>query len=343
MVVKHFDWVQRMTDDVIARLSEHLPDLGCRLAMDSKAIASYGQPVRDEKKKGKRDGRRDLDADHGRKTYRGVREDGSAWEKIVKWYGYKLHLLVDSRYELPLAFRVTKASVADVTEAIPLVKAHAKRNPEVAKRADRLSGDKGYDSGELNEELHEKHGIKPVIDTRRMWKTEKTRPVVKDRVDSFVHDERGCVSCVCPKSGEMREMAFVGFEKERGTLKYRCPAAAYGFECVGRKQCEQDVHVGEFGRTLRIPLDLDRRIFTPIARNTPKWENSYAERTAVERVNSRIDRVLGFELHFIRGQKKMEARVGLALLVLLAMALGRIEAGQADRMRSFVAPVRRAA
>jgi hypothetical protein len=53
--------------------------------------------------------------------------------------------------------------------------------------------------------------------------------------------------------------------------------------------------------------------------------------------------VLGFELHFIRGEAKMEARVSLALTVLLAMALGRIRAGQADLMRSLTAPVRKAA
>ena len=50
-----------------------------------------------------------------------------------------------------------------------------------------------------------------------------------------------------------------------------------------------------------------------MARHTPKWKNSYARRTAVERVNSRIDRVLGFEKHFIRGQAKMKMRVTLGL------------------------------
>jgi hypothetical protein len=38
----------------------------------------------------------------------------------------------------------------------------------------------------------------------------------------------------------------------------------------------------------------------------------------------------------------MEARVSLALVVMLAMALGRIRADQAKWMRSLTAPVRRA-
>jgi hypothetical protein len=53
--------------------------------------------------------------------------------------------------------------------------------------------------------------------------------------------------------------------------------------------------------------------------------------------------VLGFEEHFIRGQDKMETRVTLGLVVLLAMALGRIRSGQAELMRSLTAPVRKAA
>jgi hypothetical protein len=81
---------------------------------------------------------------------------------------------------------------------------------------------------------------------------------------------------------------------------------------------------------------MDRRIFTPIARSSYAWEREYKKRTAVERVNSRFDVSFGFEKHFIRGQKKMEIRVGLALCVILAMAVGRIKEHQKELMRSLV-------
>jgi len=55
-----------------------------------------------------------------------------------------------------------------------------------------------------------------------------------------------------------------------------------------------------------------------------------------ERVNSRLDRVFGFEEHFILGRKKMKLRVGLALPVMLAMALGRVKESQAEKLRSLV-------
>ncbi len=79
---------------------------------------------------------------------------------------------------------------------------------------------------------------------------------------------------------------------------------------------------------LRIALDEDRRIFTPIDRASYKWKREYAHRTAVERVNSRLDVSFGFELPTIRGLKKMRLRCGLAL--------GRIRANQPDRLRSLV-------
>jgi len=67
-------------------------------------------------------------------------------------------------------------------------------------------------------------------------------------------------------------MDFCGFEKDRMTLKYRCPAAAYGFDCPKRKTCG----ASEYGRVVRVSMEQDRRLFMPIPR---------------------------FERHFIRGGK----------------------------------------
>ena len=61
------------------------------------------------------------------------------------------------------------------------------------------------------------------------------------------------------------------------------------------------------GRQIRIPLCEDRRVFTPVARSSHTWSRLYDMRTAVERVNSRIDGAFMFEHHYIRGKAKMEA------------------------------------
>jgi hypothetical protein len=83
-------------------------------------------------------------------------------------------------------------------------------------------------------------------------------------------------------------------------------------------------------------LKEDRRVFTPLPRSSQKWERCYDRRTAVERVNSRLDTSFGFEHHTIRGLTKMYSRCCLALVVMLAMAVGRIKTQQAEAMRSLV-------
>ncbi|WP_232796585.1 transposase [Kyrpidia spormannii] len=84
---------------------------------------------------------------------------------------------------------------------------------------------------------------------------------------------------------------------------------------------------------------MDRRIFTPIARESYKWAKECRHRAAVERVNSRLDVSFGFERHTVRGLGKMRLRCGLALCVMLAMALGRGREKRQERMRSLVRSV----
>jgi hypothetical protein len=245
---------------------------------------------------------------------------------------------------MPLAFKLTKASTGDSPELLPLVGQMLKRQPTIAtQKRKELSADKAYDSEENNRQLYETHHILSVIDKRTLWREETTQPLYDQRVEPFIYDEHGHVYCVDSVTGERREMYFAGFEQDRDSLRYRCPAAANGFACKSREECDANHCRSNFGRVVRVPLAKDWRIFTPIARHTQKWKTAYNRRSAVERVNSRIDRVLGFEEHFIRGHAKMETRVTLGLVVMLAMALGRIRANQRDRMRSLTAPVRRLA
>ncbi len=351
--------IRALFDGLIERLRPHLPDLGKYLAADGKGLRSFGRPQKKEKEE-KREGedkpgqepadaseepdrRGEHDADWGIKTYRGQREDGTTWEKVVRWFGFELHLLVDSKYELPIHYKLTRASAPETTELVPLVKEFRQKHPELIANAEQLAADKGYDSTDNNQLLYDEYRICPIIDKREDWKdpAEPTRAFFEDRVDTVVYDVKGRISCICPATGNQRPMAPWGFEKDRRTLKYRCPAVVDGLHCEGRERCPGAQ--GAYGKVVRIPIEKDRRMFTPVARDSAAWKRAYDRRTAVERVNSRLDRVLGFEYHTIRGLKKMETRVGVALVVLLAMALGRIAAGQPKRMRSLLAPVRRAA
>lgn len=331
---KHVDLIGKMFDDLVSELIGKLPDFGERLAVDSKAVRTY---ARARKEPGDSS---DPDADWGRKRHREEREDGSVLERVRKWFGYKLHLLIDSSYEIPIAYRVTRASANDSPVLEELIGGVERKHPKVVERARLLSGDKGYDSADNNTLLFDLHGIRPVIPTRHMWKDEEApgglRQLRGDTADNVLHDEDGTVYCSCPASGEVRQMVYWGFESERRCLKYRCPAAHYGVACAGSKRCSPT----RYGRTVRISLDskeTDRRIFVPLPRHTLRFEREYKKRTAVERVNSRVGKQLGFDLHFVRGIDKMRLKAGLALVVMLSMALAQIRRNHKERMRSLLA------
>jgi len=318
-------------------LRRHLPRLGERLGVDGKAIWSAAQHRNDNRS---RDGRRDTDAEYGAKHYETIDASGKVHKKEIWWFGYKVHLLADVTYELPLGYTVTKANVTDIEQLPPLMVQHRKHHPRLCKRAQTLVGDRGYDSKENNTLLWDEYGIKPVIDNRHCWREreEKTRSVNLEKADNVVYTEDGEVSCVCPETGTERPMVFMGFEKKRECLKYRCPAAAYNCVCEGRDLCGNGKTTG-FGRVVRIPLAKDRRLFTPLARHTYAFTRFYKQRTAVERINSRLDVSFGFEQHYIRGIDKMHCRMGIALIVMLAMARGRLRQKQRDDIRSLVAAV----
>ena len=347
-LLRHLDLVDAMFEELVQGLKQELSDLGTRLAVDSKALRSFGRKPSEEKRE-ESDGRRDTDADWGTKTYKGRRKDGSAWEKVKRWFGYKVHLVVDADYELPLAYTVTRASANDSPQLPKLLDHLDRTHPEVLECAKHLSADKAYDSTDHNEELWETYAIKPVIDVRNCWNEQPHQPrqLFPERVDTLFYNAQGHVLCRCrdtpgpanaPDPLENYEpMAYQGFEADRGCLKYRCPAAARGVQCTQRYLCNQGCHSAH-GRVVRVPLDRDRRLFTPLARDSKAWKRQYNKRTSVERVNSRIDGSFGFQCHTIRGHNKMKLRVGLALAVMLALALSAVRAGQHERVRSLVHP-----
>jgi len=207
---------------------------------------------------------------------------------------------VDADYELPVAFELTKASTSEVKQAHKMIEELDRKHPELIEKCETMVADRGYDDTKLYVKLWDNYGIKPVIDIRNMWKDgEKTRQL--EDYENVVYNYKGNVYCVCMETDVKREM------------------------CVGGLK-----------QGIRIDIDLDRRIFTPIDRASYKWERTYDKRPSVERVNSRLDESFGFEKHYIRGLKKMKVRCGIALCVMLAMAVGRIKEKQADKMRSLV-------
>lgn len=349
-VNKEHDFTGTMMADLRHALMSVLPDFGKYEGYDGKGIDSHstGQVNKESNVTS------DPDADWGKHEVCGVdAKTGKMWSKVKSWFGYSVHVIADTRYEIPLSVEVTPASHSEQTTLRQMIRKLYKESPELAERCADFSADRGLDSAETKALLWDEYKIRPLIDTRLMWRAEKTEPgfdpdkpitraLFPERCDTIVHTERGTVHCICPGSGELRDMAFQGFESDRNTLKYRCPAAAYGSTCAGQAACHQSggVQAGDYGRIVRIDLHTaDRRIFTPTPHGSPSWQRGYSRRSALERINNRIDNSFCFEKHFVRGLDKMKVRVGLAMCVMMSMALGHIKAGRPEQMRSLVQPL----
>jgi hypothetical protein len=293
--------------------------------LDSKAIRSFARG----RNEGPADGRRDTDADWGVKTYTHTDQQGRQEDRTKPWFGYKSHHLVDATYELPVAFPyVTTASASDIATARVWLDTLARTHPHILKTAEALVADKGYDSTDLIQWLWQEHQIHPVIDIRDQWNAPGALRLAWGQ-GHVSYDYRGTVYCHCLKTWTKREMAFGGFERDRNTLKYRCPAKHYDSRCACRGRCE-------ISDSIRIPLEANPRVFTPIARSSYKWKRLYKQRTSIERVHSRMDVSFGFEEHTIRGLEKMRLRCGLAMIVMLGLAYGRVRQKQHILMRSLV-------
>jgi len=322
LLLTHESEIKKMFEELCQTLYELLEDFGKEAAIDSKWLHSAANQASGRKKA---DGRSETDARKGVKTYSGVRKDGTAWEKVITCFGFKVHLLVDAVYELPIAYAVTDAAASDITEGKKMIKDLAGNRPEVLKICKHFMGDKGYDDTVFIEELKDK-GIKAVIAKRTMWKTETEKEV--PGYEGAYYDEAGNVYCYTQDKGNRRMMTPNGYEKERDAVRFKCPAQAYGVKCTQVGDCKC--------KNLRVPLSTDPRIFTQVQRESYKWERLYRKRTAVERVNSRLDGAYGFEERRTRGLERTTLQVGLALMIMLAMAVWRVRNEQEGMIRSLV-------
>ena len=322
LLLKHEAGIREMFEELCDTLYQLLADFGEELAIDSKWLESAANTASKRKKP---DGRSETDARKGIKTYSGVREDGTAWEKVMTCFGFKVHLLVDAVYELPVAYTVTDAAASDVIQGKKMVEKLKNDRPNVLARGKHWMGDRAYDDTVLIGMLKE-NGIKAVIDKRTMWKTESEKAV--PGYESAYYDEAGNVYCYSPDKGCRRRMTPNGYEGGRDALRFKCPAKAYGRECGEMAGCQC--------KNIRIPLATDPRIFTQVQRESYKWKRLYDRRTAVERVNSRLDGAYGFEARRTRGLARTKLHVGMALLIMLAMAIWHIKNKQEGMIRSLV-------
>jgi hypothetical protein len=297
----HRSELHRIFAALVQKLGLAVPDLGRATAGDATALNARRKTEA---------GECELPAPSGgRKEYT---DDAGKVLKVVEWFGYKLHLLVDVKHEVALAYAITDTKAGD-GETLPVILNEAQANLP-AGRIQTLAYDKAADSNDVHE-LLDGAKIKPLIQMRSLWKnqTEQMLPGHDGR-SNVVYDEAGTLFCYDRTSQPMvrHKMAYIGHEPARKTIKYRCPARHEGWPCPHDAVCNAGK---SYGKTVRVKQSIDLRRFPPIPRATKKFERDYCGRTAVERVNARLKLFWGADDGNLVGAYRFHAMVGVVMAV----------------------------
>jgi len=315
-LVIHEDLLEECFAEMVERLRKLLPGFGDKLAVDSTDIKAYSN--------GDAKNPSDADARWGVKgaghqgdkseTESTSKKSGEKGRELYRWFGYKLHLVVDALHELPIAFVVTPANESDTTQMKPLLKKAELDKP--GRKPQAVIADKGYDSKDNCVAIFKECDAAPIIPLveKPGWETPD------------ICNAQGTPTCGCGL-----EMVYWG--RDGNYLKYRCPEVLGKGKCRSRFKCT----ASPYGYVLKLPvMKEDPRRHLPIPRETKKWARLYRMRTSVERVNSRLKELLGLGQITVRGIAKVTVRSVLSLLVMLAAAVGMAEHHQLKEVRKLV-------
>lgn len=188
----HLSLLHEIFDCMVKQLGEEVGDLGEHTAGDA-----TGLRARRPRSKTRNVNSELAQPTGGRKEY--TDESGEV-VKIVEWFGYKLHLLVDTRHEVSLAYETSSANVGDNEILEGLVRDAQKNLPpaEVGKDKDKPRGrirtlayDMAADTVGVHRLLREEK-ILPVVQNRALWKENFERMLPgHDGNSNVVYDEAG--------------------------------------------------------------------------------------------------------------------------------------------------------
>ena len=296
--------IDKLFEQSVLDLGEALPEFGKNAAGDGKYLDSHAKrPSKDPNPEA--GDRAERDADWSVKEYYYIDRNGKLQVKKEYHFGFKAHIICDVMTELPMGYNVLPAS-SDEKKAMKDLITHMPYS--VRDRMAYLSLDRGYDSTGMIQTIKAAE-IRPIVDIRNCWQDGETTRQYKDT--DIVYDYRGNVYFVDDK-GNQHKMNYEGYDSQKKCLRYSYRKKVY-----------------------KIYISYDERIFLPVARDSDKFKRLYKGRTAVERLNGRLDRDYMFEDHCIRGLKKMKLMVSLTLLTMNAMALGKIKRGTTEHLAAF--------
>jgi hypothetical protein len=272
---------KRLFEDLVVRCQQEGIIDGSHIAIDSAAIHAY------EKKQPKRKSEQTGNANWGAKF--------DSFGNKITWFGYKLHLAVDTKSELPLALEVTPAHVNDGEMAPGLIEKVA-----VDKHTRFFILDAGYDQMKVYEAA----------------RNVKAQAIIPLNPRGEKEPPAGMTTNGTPCCSMGFAMTYWG--ADGNYLKFRCPHATGKVDCpLGMTACSSS----NYGMVVKVDAKDDLRRYCSPHRDTKRWKDLYNERTSVERCNSRIKTYLTADSMHIWGIQKVTTHQYLNAIVLLVSAL----------------------
>ena len=155
----------------------------------------------------------DPDAAWGLKHSSKAKEGGEEFA-----FGYKMHLVSDAVYGVPLDFIITPANESDSPLLPPLMDKAKQSHPWLESKY--LLGDRGYDSTRNHKYLI-RQGIVPVIHMRK---------APEGRLYDGIYDEKGRPTCI-----GLRPMEYVRTDRKTGQHLFKCTAEGCPLKNKGTK------------------------------------------------------------------------------------------------------------
>jgi len=217
----------------------------------------------------------------------------------ITWFGYKLHIAVDTASELPVAFEVTPANTNDGDLGAELIKKTTASLPKKHWPKFYVM-DAGYDQNK-NYEAARDALAKAIIPLNL-----RNEKIPLEGINS-----NGTPICSMGYS-----MVYWGSDKD--TLKFRCPHVLGKVNCpFGSAWCSNS----NYGLVKKVKVTEDLRRYSVPHRDSRGWTELYKQRTSVERVNSRLKSYLTANQLHVWGIKKVKSHLVINLVVLLLGAL----------------------
>jgi transposase len=225
--------------------------------------------------------------------------------KDYTFFGYKVHLIVDAKSQLPLDVKVTPANEHDSPQAKPLLQGARKRHPDV--KIDSTAMDAAYDEHENYRFAVEEIGTAPIIALNPRGKTDAITQ------GSLYLTDHGHYTCFAGFN-----VVYWGKEQKRGRIKFRCPAALGKCQCLFQLQCSPS----RYGKTFYLHPARDYRLIGPIPRGSNLWQEKYNARTSVERAYSEQKGSHRLANPRVRGLAQVEIHAYMALSAQVIKRIG---------------------